>query len=86
LSFTVRLRGIIVGRAELDSPPDPSTGLRSGAFRPGPGYNLVEPLFQLSGQRYEHAMQALRLELLDDTGAVVPTRTIDIRDGKLRVL
>jgi len=85
LSFTVRLRGIIVGRAHLDS-PDPSTGLRSGAFRPGPGYDLVEPLFQLRGQRYQQAMQALRLELLDEKGVVVPTRSIDIRDGELRVL
>jgi hypothetical protein len=85
LSYTVRLRGIIVGRAELPE-PDPATGARSGAFRPGPGYDLVEPLFQLSGQRYEQAMRALKLELLDDKGAVVPTKSIDIRDGELRVL
>lgn len=85
LSFTVRLRGIIVGRAELVA-TDPATGLRSGAFRPGPGFDLVEPLFHLSGQKYERAMQALRLELLDDKGSVVPTRSIDIRDGELRVL
>ena len=82
---TVRLRGIIVGRAEL-APTDPATGLRSGAFRPGPGFDLVQPLFQLSGQRYERAMEALKLELLDDKGTVVPTRSIDIRDGELRVL
>ena len=85
MSFTVRLRGIIVGRAELAA-SDPATGLRSGAFRPGPGFDLVEPLFQLSGPRYNQAMQALKLELLDNTGTVVPTRSIDIRDGELRVL
>jgi len=85
LSFTVRLRGIIVGRAELAA-SDPATGLRSGAFRPGPGFDLVEPLFHLSGQRFEQAMQALKLELLDHMGTVVPTRSIDIRDGELRVL
>ena len=85
MSYTVRLRGIIVGRAELAA-SDPTTGARSGAFRPGPGFDLVEPLFQLSGQRYEQAMQALKLELLDDKGAVVPTKSIDIRDGELRVL
>jgi hypothetical protein len=84
LQFTVRLRGIIVGRAELAT-PDPATGARSGAFRPGPGYNLVQPLFQLSGQRFEQAMQALKLELLDDKGDIVPTRSIDIRNGELRV-
>ena len=84
MSYTVRLRGIIVGRAELAA-SDPVTGARSGAFRPGPGFDLVEPLFQLSGQRYERAMQALKLELLDDKGAVVPTKSIDIRDGELRV-
>jgi hypothetical protein len=85
VSYTLRLRGIIVGRAELTA-PDPATGTRSGAFRPGPGFELVEPLFQLSGARYDHAMQALKLELLDDKGVVVPTRSIDIRDGELRVL
>jgi hypothetical protein len=85
LSYTVRLRGIIVGRAELAT-TDPATGTRSGAFRPGPGFDLVEPIFQLSGQRYQQAMQALKLELLDDKGIVVPTQSIDIRDGELRVL
>jgi len=84
MGYTVRLRGIIVGRAELAA-ADPSTGERSGAFKPGPGYELVEPLFQLSGQRFDHAMRALRLELLDDRGAVVPTRSIHIRDGELLV-
>lgn len=85
MSYTVRLRGIIVGRAELAA-PDPTTGARSGAFRPGPGYDLVEPLFQLNGARYQQAMQALKLELLDPQGVVVPTQSIDIRDGELRVL
>jgi hypothetical protein len=84
VGYTVRLRGIIVGRAELPD-ADPATGARAGAFRPGPGYELVEPLFQLRGQRFEAAMRALGLELLDDRGAVVPTRSIDIRDGELRV-
>jgi hypothetical protein len=84
VSYTVRLRGIIVGRAELAA-ADPATGARSGAFRPGPGYDLVEPLFQLRGQPYEQAMRALRLELLDARGDVVPTQSIDIRDGELRV-
>jgi hypothetical protein len=85
VSFTVRLRGIIVGRADLAA-ADPATGARSGAFRPGPGFDLVEPLFHLSSPRYEQAMQALQLELLDDKGVVVPTRSIDIRDGELRIL
>ena len=84
MSYTVRLRGIIVGRAEL-AEPDPSTGARSGAFRPGPGYNLVQPIFQLSGQPFEQAMRALRLELLDARGDIVPTRSITIRDGELQV-
>lgn len=85
MSYTVRLRGIIVGRAELVS-TDPATGLRSGTFRPGPGFDLIEPLFQLSGQPFARAMEALKLELLDDKGIVVPTRSIDIRNGELRVL
>jgi hypothetical protein len=82
--YTVRLRGIIVGRADLAA-ADPASGARAGAFRPGPGYELVEPLFDLRGTRYEEAMLALGLELLDDRGIVVPTRSIDIRDGELRV-
>lgn len=73
-----------MGRAELPA-ADPSTGERSGAFKPGPGYDLVEPIFQLSGQRFDHAVRALKLELLDDRGVVVPTRSINIRDGALLV-
>jgi hypothetical protein len=84
MRYTVRLRGIIVGRAELDA-ADPATGERAGAFKPGPGYELVEPIFLLTGTRFEQAMRALRLELLDDRGDVVPTRSISIRDGELLV-
>lgn len=84
MSYTVRLRGIIVGRADLAA-PDPDTGARSGAFKPGPGYDLVEPIFLLTGTRFDHAMRALRLELLDERGDVVPTRSIAIRDGELLV-
>ncbi len=84
MTYTLRLRGIIVGRSDLEH-TGTTTSARSGEFRPGPGYELVEPLFQLSGERRERALRALALELLDPTGAVVPTRTIDIRDGIVHV-
>jgi hypothetical protein len=83
--YTVRLRGIIVGRAELGA-QDPATGERSGVFRPGPGYELVQPLFDLHGDAYSRAMRALALELVDATNAVVPTESIAIRDGRLVVM
>ena len=87
MSFTVRMPGVIVGRSELET-RDASRGVARGAFRPGLGYELTEPVFALYERagndaealaRYQKAREALRLELTDSSGAAVSTRSLHIR-------
>ena len=87
MSYTVRMRQIIVGRSELEH-RDVSTGRARGTFRPGLGYELVQPIFRLRTEsagtddekraRYSKARDALGLELLDADGRVVARKAIDI--------
>jgi hypothetical protein len=95
MTYTVRLSGIAIGYSELEQDERPA-GLRRGAFRPAAGYDLVEPIFRLAVQapptdaggssesermaRYRQARAALPLELIDATGARVPTTYIHIED------
>ena len=87
MSFTVRMSGIIVGRSELET-RDVTSGVARGAFRPGLGYELTEPIFALYERaagdaealaRYQKAREALRLELTDASGAAVSTRNLHVR-------
>lgn len=95
MSYVLKLRGVIVGRSELER-ADPGMGIRAGAFRPGLGYELVQPVFRLfteavsasSGApndeaklaRYYRARDALGLELFDAAGGKVATDRIHIAD------
>jgi hypothetical protein len=95
MTYTVRLSGIAIGYSELEQGKRPG-GLRCGAFRPAAGYDLVEPIFRLAAEampadaggspdgermaRYHKARAALPLELVDATGARVPTTYIHIED------
>ena len=94
MNHTLRLHGVIVGHSELES-IDPELGRASGAFRPGLGYELIQPVFRLFAHavprdgspkddamlaRYYKARQALELELQDDTGAVIRTSAVHIVD------
>ena len=81
------MSGVIVGRSDLES-RDAALGLARGAFRPGMGYELTEPIFALidgAGDdpdalaRYQKARDALRLTLTDSSGATVSTRSLHIR-------
>ncbi|HWZ57973.1 MAG TPA: hypothetical protein VNW46_03270 [Gemmatimonadaceae bacterium] len=76
--YTVRMHGIIVGHSDLER-RDPSSNAASGIFRPGLGYELVEPIFQLDGERGRQAIEKLALELIDADGHVVLTSRIEIR-------
>lgn len=92
---TVKLHGITVGYSELEE-ADPAVGRARGRFRPGVGYELVQPVFDLfteavpeAGgpvvdeeklQRYHRSRDALALSLEDDTGRVLATRAIHIAD------
>jgi len=87
MSFTLKLSGVIVGRSELEN-RDPGRRAASGVFRPGLGYDLVEPIFRLyeaagtdeeALSRYRKSRDALRLELTDSSGTPVVVRELHIR-------
>jgi hypothetical protein len=73
--YTVRMHGVTVGHSDLE-------GRTTGVFRPGLGYELVEPILQLDGERGRLAVEKLALELVDANGHVVPTSRIQIRTGR----
>jgi len=91
----VRLHGVVVGYSELED-IEPSVGRARGRFRPGVGYELVQPIFRLFSEavpepdgrvadaekleRYHRSRDALGLSLEDDTGRVIRTTTIHIAD------
>lgn len=94
MRHTVRLKGVIVGHSELEK-IDPDDGRAWGAFRPGLGYELVQPVFRLFSQavppgasekdtalleRYYKARDALGLELQDASGAPIRASAIHIAD------
>ena len=91
----VMLKGIAIGYSDLEN-VDPSLGRARGTFRPGVGYELVQPVFKLftdavptpGGEvsdeallaRYHKSRDALGLSLEDDAGRVVQTSAIHIAD------
>jgi hypothetical protein len=95
MRHTVKLHGVIVGHSDLED-ADPVSGRASGVFRPGLGYELVQPVFQLfrdatpvkGGEprdeitlaRYYAARDKLGLELVDAAGEKVGTSAIHIAD------
>src|ERR1051325_2566623 len=94
MRHTVKLSGVIVGHSDLEH-ADPGTQRAWGAFRPGLGYDLVQPVFALFAQavptdggprdgalleRYYKARDALKLELFLGDGFEVRTTTIHIAD------
>ena len=92
---TVMLKGVAIGYSDLED-ADPTLGRARGAFRPGVGYELVQPVFQLFTQavpkpgaevadaeklaRYHKSRDALGLSLEDDRGRTVRTTAIHIAD------
>lgn len=89
MSFTLTMSGVIVGRSELEV-RDPDRKVARGAFRPGLGYELAQPVFELYDaagtdqaaiSRYRQARDALKLELADASGRVMTVRDLHIRKG-----
>jgi hypothetical protein len=92
---TVKLHGIVVGHSDLEK-RDASLGRAWGRFRPGLGYELVQPIFRLFSEavpmrggeprdedkleRYYAARDKLGLELVDESGRSIPTSVIHIAD------
>jgi hypothetical protein len=85
VSHVLKLRDVIVGRCDLPDANGASKSLRA-PFRPGLGWELVEPIFQLARssnrerERYVKARDALALALYDKGGVLVETMRIDIVD------
>lgn len=92
---TVLLHGVAVGYSDLEE-IEPALGRARGKFRPGAGYDLVQPVFRLFAEavpapgadvadqekldRYHRSRDALGLSLEDDAGRTVRTTAIHISD------
>jgi hypothetical protein len=91
---TIKLHSVVIGWSDLDH-ADAFAGKASGKFRPGAGYDLVQPVFQLYTEavapggdvrdrdkleRYHKSRDKLGLTLEDDEGRLVPTSVIHIAD------
>jgi hypothetical protein len=92
---TVRLHGIVIGHSDLED-VEPSLGRARGRFRPGIGYDLVQPVFRLFTEavpvpgadvtdeakldRYHRSRDTLKLSLEDDSGRSIRTSAIHISD------
>ena len=91
----MRLHGIAIGYSDLED-VEPVLGRARGQFRPGVGYDLVEPVFRLFTEavpvpgaevtdeekldRYHRSRDALGLSLEDDLGRSIRTSAIHISD------
>jgi hypothetical protein len=92
---TVKLKTVVVGWSDLED-ADPFAGKARGRFRPGVGYDLVQPIFNLYAEavpvpgaevqdqakldRYLKSREALGLSLEDENGRAVRTSAIHIED------
>ena len=95
MRHTLKLNGIIVGHSDLEE-VDAVDRRVWGHFRPGLGYELVQPVFRLFSEatpmpggeprdqiklaRYIAARDKLPLQLVDDRGAAIETAAIHIAD------
>lgn len=92
---TIKLHGVAVGYSDLED-VEPSLGRARGRFRPGVGYDLVQPVFRLFAEavpapggdvidaekleRYHRSRDALGLSLEDNAGQQIRTTAIHISD------
>lgn len=95
MRHTVKLKEVIVGHSELEC-ANPADGRAWGTFRPGFGYELVQPVFRLftkavpmlggepfdeiTLEKYYAARDKLGLSLVDAQGEVIETAAIHISD------
>lgn len=95
MRHTVKLHGVVIGHSELEQ-VDQSVGRAWGHFRPGFGYDLVQPVFRLFTEavprrggepldevkleRYHAARDKLGLSLVDGEGNEIRTSAIHIAD------
>ena len=95
MRHTVKLHGVVVGHSELEQ-RDTASRRAWGRFRPGLGYELVQPIFRLFTEavpmrggeprhedllaRYHMARDRLGLVLVDAAGRTIATSAIHIAD------
>jgi hypothetical protein len=95
MRHTVKLQGVVIGYSELEN-VEPELGRAWGVFRPGLGYDLVQPVFELHREavpmkggeafdeiklaRYHAARDRLGLALVDASGRIIKTSAIHIAD------
>ncbi len=95
MRHTLKLHGVVVGWSDLER-VEPDLGRARGRFRPGIGYELIQPVFRLFAEaiprsgsaerdeaklaRYYRSRDALKLELVDSAGKLIPTSAIHIAD------
>ena len=95
MRHTLKLHGVVIGWSDLER-IDPELGRARGLFRPGIGYDLVQPVFRLYTEavpraddtrrdegkleRYYKSRDSLALELVDASGQPIPTSAIHIAD------
>lgn len=91
--FTLKLRDVVIGWSDLER-RDERTGVARGDFRPGLGWDLVEPIFVLRPtdpaapdapdreHRYRRARDTLALSLHAGDGTMVDTARIDVMEDE----
>lgn len=95
MRHTVKLRDVIIGHSDLEQ-TDASVGRAWGVFRPGFGYDLVQPIFQLFSEavpvrggevrdpgkleRYLAARDRLGLSLVNGEGEPIASSAIHIAE------
>jgi hypothetical protein len=95
MRHTVKMHGVVIGHSELEQ-GDAAERRAWGRFRPGFGYELVQPIFRLYSEavpqpggeprdpekldRYHAARDKLGLVLVDADGREIATSAIHIED------
>ena len=95
MRHTVKLHGVVIGHSDLEQ-IEPGVGRAWGRFRPGFGYDLVQPVFRLFTEavpvrgaepldeeklsRYHAARDKLGLSLVDAEDKEIRTSAIHIAD------